>query len=170
MQYLIAIALLVGFGGGWFVASGVGEVNLMQCELNTEKMLEANEKETADRMRDAQTATSRAFSHLAENLIKTQQHAGELTDELKKHTTGRDCLSADARRVLNTATAQQQRMPEDTASAARAAATPAADSGERYSTDADIAAWAVTVEKLYEQCTSRIEAIAIWDAGLNGRH
>lgn len=169
MQYLIAIALLIGFGGGFYVASGIGEVNLTQCELNTEKMLKAHEKETADRMRDAQTATSRAFSHLTGSLIKTQQHAEDLTDELKKHTTGRNCLSADARRVLNTAAAQQQRMPEDTGSADRAATTPATDSGERYSTDADIAAWAVTVKKLYEQCTGRIEAIAIWDAGLNGR-
>ena len=170
MQYLIAIALLTGFGGGWFVAAEVGEVNLTQCELNTEKTLKAHEKETAERMRAAQNATSRALSHLAGNLIKTQQHAGDLTDELKKHTTGRDCLSADARRVLQPAAAQQQRMPKNTGSAARTGSAPAADSGERYSTDADIAAWAVTVEKLYEQCASRIEAIAIWDAERNGRH
>jgi len=170
MQYLIAIALLIGFGGGFFVADKIGDANLMQCELDTSKMLEAHEKETADRMRDAQTATSRALSHLTGSLIKTQQHAGDLTDELKKHTTGRNCLSADTRRVLNTTAAQQQRMPKDTGSTDRAAATPAADSSERYSTDADIAAWAVTVKKLYEQCTGRIEAIAIWDAGLNGRH
>lgn len=169
MLYAILAAVAIGFGGGWFVASGIGEVNLTQCELNTETMLKAHEKETADRMRDAQTATSRAFSHLTGSLIKTQQHAEDLTDELKKHTTGRDCLSADARRVLQPAAAQQQRMPKDTGSADRAAAAPAADSGERYSTDADIAAWAVTVEKLYEQCASRIEAIAIWDAGLNER-
>ena len=170
MLYAILAAVAIGFGGGWFVASGIGEGNLMQFELNTEKMLKAHEKETADRMRDAQTATSRALSHLTGSLIKTQQHAEELTDELKKHTTGRDCLSADARRVLQPAASQQQRMLKDTGSAARAGSTPAADGGERYSTDADIAAWAVTVEKLYEQCASRIEAIAIWEAERNGRH
>lgn len=113
MLYAILAAVAIGFGGGWFVASGIGEVNLTQCELNTEKILKAHEKETADRMRDAQTATSRALSHLTGNLIKTQQHAGDLTDELKKHATGRNCLPADARRVLNTTAAQQQRMPED---------------------------------------------------------
>lgn len=75
MLYAILAAVAIGFGGGWFVASGAGEVNLMQCELNTEKMLEAHQTETADRMRDAQTATSGAFSHLTGNLIKTQQHA-----------------------------------------------------------------------------------------------
>lgn len=170
MQYLIAIALLIGFGGGWFVAAKIGDANLMQCELSKETMIKTHEQETADRMRDAQVAASRALSHLAGSLIKTQQHAGELTDELKKHTTGRDCLSADARRVLNATAAQQQRMRADTGSADRTGSDPTADPGERYSTDADIVTWAVKVQTLYEQCASRIEAIAIWDAERNGRH
>lgn len=113
MQYSIAIVLLIGFGGGFFVADKVGDANLKQCELDTSKMLEGNVKETADRMRNAQVATSRALNHLAGNLIKTQQQAWDLADELKKHTTGRNCLSADARCVLQRSPAQQQRMPED---------------------------------------------------------
>ncbi|WP_350114529.1 hypothetical protein [Nitrosomonas sp.] len=56
---------MIGFGGGFFVADKIGDANLKQCELDTSKMLEAHEKETADRMRSAQTATSRALSHLA---------------------------------------------------------------------------------------------------------
>ncbi len=169
MQYLILAAFLSGLGGGWFIASKIGDANLMQCELSTEKMLEAHAKETAERMRDAQNAASRALSHLSGSLVKTQQHAEELQNDLKKHTTGRDCLSADARSMLNAAQAKQQRMPENTASADRAAAAIAADPGNRYSTDADIAGWVVTVEKLYEQCVSRVESIGILDAKTNER-
>lgn len=174
MQYLILIAALIGFGGGFFVASQIGDANLKQCELDTEKMLKTHEAETAERMRVAQSAVSRALSHLAGSLIETQQQAEDLTNELKKHTTGRDCLSAGARRLLQPAASQKQRMREDTGSADTTTAGSAGNTGDgnetTASTDADIAGWIVEASKLYEQCRDRIEAIGQWDAELNGRN
>ena len=173
MQYLILIAALIGFGGGWFVAAKIGDANLMQCELSTETMLKTHEAETAERMRVAAKSTDNALVYAMNRIIDAEQQAEDLKNELKNYTTGRDCLSADARRVLQPATAAKQRMSKGAASVDPAATGSAANPGDRNettaSTDADIAGWIVEASKLYEQCRERIEAIAIWDASLNGR-
>lgn len=175
MKSLILIAALIGFGGGWFVAAQIGDANLMQCELNTEKMLKTHEAETAERMRAAAQSTDNALAYAMNRIIGAEQQAEELKNELKKHTTGRDCLSAGARRVLESGAAfDKQRMPEGAKSVDPAAAGSAANTGDgsdtAASTDADIAGWISGAAALYEQCRARIDAIGQWDAGLNGRH
>lgn len=173
MKSLILIAALIGFGGGWFVASKIGDANLMQCELNTETMLKTHEAETAERMRAAAQSTDNALAYAMNRIIGAEQQAEELKNELKNYTTGRDCLSAGALRLLQPAAVGKQRMLEGAKGVDPAAAGFAANPGDRNeaaSTDADIAGWINAASKLYEQCRARIDAIGQWDAGLNGRY
>lgn len=175
MKSLILIAALIGFGGGFFVASKIGDANLMQCELNTETMLKTHEAETAERMQTAAQSTDNALAYAMNRIIGAEQQAGKLKNELKKHTTGRDCLSADTRRVLESGAAfDKQRMPEGAKGVDPTAAGAAANTGDgsdtAASTDADIAGWISGAAALYAQCRAKIDGIKQWDAELNGRH
>ena len=174
MQYLILIAALAGFGGGFFIASKTGAANLMQCERGKQRMLEDQAQESIERMQAAAQSTDYALTYAMRRIIAAEQQAGNLKNELKNYTTGRDCLSADARRVLQPAQATKQRVPKSAASADPTAAGSAANPGDgnetTASTDADIAGWIADASKLYDQCRARIDAINQWDAGLDGRH
>ncbi len=174
MHILILIAALIGFGGGFFVASKIGAENLMQCERGKQKMLEEQAQESVDRMQAAAQSTDKAMTYAMTRIIGAEQQAEKLKNELKNHATGRDCLSADALRVLQPASAAKQRMPKGAGSADSAAAGSAGNPGHgdetTASTDADIAGWIADAYRLYEQCRARIDAIGQWDAGLNGRN
>lgn len=171
MLYAILAAIAIGFGGGWFVAAGIGDVNLTQCELIKEKMLAEHAEESSERMRVAAESTDKAMIYVMNRIIGSEQQAENLKNELKNYTTGRDCLSADARRVLQRASPAKQRMPEGAEGVDPTIAGSANNTGDRNetaaSTDVDIAEWIVSASKLYEQCRARIDAIEQWDAGLD---
>jgi len=119
----------------------------------------------ADRARAADAA---AITDLQQRLTRAAATTEDLRHALATATTGRACLSADARRVLHRAPAFAA-VPAPAAGPAAAGPAAAADPGERASTDADIAGWALDAAALYEQCRARIDAIRQWDEVTHGR-
>lgn len=179
---IIAVLLGLGFSGGWSLSSKIAAGNLMQCEMDAQIAYTEQERYARERADLAAQSNERALVYVMQRITDAEQQSEELRNEIKKHTTGRDCITADARRVLQqskafAATTAANRVPANTASAAATNAAPATDPGHghaftRMSTDTDISDWSVTVAGLYDQCRERLEAIKLWDAGLesNGRH
>lgn len=176
---IIAVLLGLGFAGGWSLSSKIAAGNLMQCEMDAQIAYTEQERHARERADLAAQSNERALVYVMQRITDAEQQSEELRNEIKKHTTGRDCITADARRVLQQskafATTTTNRVPADTASAAATNAAPAVSSGNghaftRMSTDTDMSEWAVTVAGLYDQCRERLEAIRLWDAGLDGRH
>lgn len=175
----IAVLLGMGFAGGYSLSDKIAAGNLAQCELDAQIAYTEQQQRARERADTAAKSNERALVYVMQRITSAEQQSEELRNEIKKHTTGRDCINADARGVLQQskafATASANRVPANPAGVDRAAAAPAANPGNRnvfarMSTDADMAGWAVAVAGLYEQCLSRIEAIGLWDAGLDGRH
>lgn len=173
-SYLILAIVLFASGGGsgFFIASKIGAANLAQCELDKEKMLAEQAQESSERMQTAAKSADKAMVYAMNRIIGAEQQAGKLKNELKKHTTGRDCLSAGARRVLESGAAfDKQRMPEGAKGVDPTAAGAAANTGDgsdtAASTDTDIAGWISAAAALYEQCRARIDGIKQWDAEAN---
>ena len=74
--------------------------------------------------------------------------------EIKRATTGRTCLSADAVRLLNTGTESDRgagRVPSATGSAAAADGAAA--------TDTDVAEWAALARRQFDVCRARLDAL-----------
>lgn len=165
----LVFALISGAAGHRW-ASRTGALNLMQCEQTHLKMLKDAQETANQRIRNAYFASNRTIGEALIRAQEAEKKNKEIQDELNKHTTGRDCLSADARRVLQQSPAfARQSMPQATGGAASAAAAAATDSLDRHSTDADIALWASEAGTLYEQCRARLDALRDWDQALNGR-
>ncbi|MDR4518943.1 MAG: hypothetical protein MRK00_16355 [Nitrosomonas sp.] len=170
--YAMAVAVILGagFAGGYTLSSKIAAGNLKQCELDKSTMLLGAEREASERMQVAEESTQNAFAYAMNRIIDAEQQAEELRNEAKNHTTGRDCLSGNARRVLEQSAAfEQQRVPKNTRSADTTVAGTAEDTRNRATTDADIADWIATVSGLYDQCRGRVEAIAEWDNGMARR-
>lgn len=174
--YAMAVAVLlgIGFAGGFSLSSKIAAGEINQCELDKKSMRLDAEQESNDRTHAAAESTEQAFAYAMQRIIDAEQQAEELRNEAKTFTSGRDCLSGNARRVLEQSAAfAKQRVPESAKSADTADTEAAANSSDggasRATTDTDIADWIATVTGLYEQCRGRIEAIREWDEGLAQR-
>lgn len=177
--YLIAALSFTSVGGlvGYRWADKIGDLNLMQCEQAHLKAVNASQQKAREAIAHAYQAADQAIlaamsrADLAENKTKEVQH------ELKKYTTGRNCLSADARGLLQSAPAfERHRMPKGAPVSDRTDAAPAFDPGNRdggdggqASTDRDVAEWISAATLQYERCRARLDAIAEWDKKLDGR-
>lgn len=175
----IAVLLGLGFAGGYTLSDKIAAGSLMQCELDAQIAYTEQQQRARDRADTAAKSSERAFAYAMQRITDAEQQSESLRNEIKKHTTGRDCISSDARGVLQQSkaftTTAANRVPANPAGADRTAAAPAANPGnrnvfERMSTDVDMGGWAASVAGLYEQCRQRVEAIKLWDAGLDGRH
>jgi hypothetical protein len=78
-------------------------------------------------------------------------------------TTGRTCLDSAALRVLQHAPGITL-VPTTTSGAAAADGAPAAlaDGGAWYSTDTQLASWAIETAAGYETCRTRLDALIDW--------
>lgn len=175
--YAIIAAVLVGagFAGGYSLSSKIADGEIARCELRGKEMVAAHQTETQQRMQTAKESTDKAMVYAMQRITEAEQQSEELRNEIKSYTTSRDCLSGNARSVLEQSAAfrkvEQQRVPKNTGGANPAAAGAAANTGDgdesRNTTDADIADWIAIVGGLYEQCRSRVEAIGKWNDGLD---
>lgn len=128
----------------------------------------AADRARAEAIARARAADAAAITDLQQRLTRAAATTEDLRHALAATTSGRACLSADARRVLHRAPAFAA-VPAPAAGPAAAGPAAAADPGERASTDADIAGWALDAAALYEQCRARIDAIRRWDEVTHGR-
>ncbi|TCT25918.1 hypothetical protein [Thermomonas haemolytica] len=163
--------LAAGIGGGllgWTVRGwrDVGQIAGLRAQL-ARTQADA-ERARAEAIARARAADAAAITDLQQRLTRAAATTEDLRYALATATTGRVCLSADARRVLHRAPAFAA-VPAPAAGPAAAGPAAAADPGERASTDADIAGWALDAAALYEQCRARIDAIRRWDEVTHGR-
>jgi hypothetical protein len=178
--YLMAGLILASSGGlvGYQWAEKIGKINLMQCERAHLKAVNAASQEARERIARARQSADDAIVTAMTRVEQAETKTREMQYALKKHTTGRDCLSGPARGLLQSSPAfARQRVPEDSRGADSTAAAVAGNTRDRNgehdgkaSTDADLAEWAAAVSLRYEQCRARIDAVAEWDEKLNGRN
>lgn len=163
--------LAAGIGGGllgWTVRGWRDAPTIARLRAEIATTAAAAERARAEAIARARAADAAAISDLQQRLARAAATTEDLRHALAATTAGRACLSADARRVLHRAPAFAD-VPAPAAGPAAAAPAAAADPGDRASTDADLAGWALDAAALYEQCRARIDAIRRWDEVTHGR-
>jgi hypothetical protein len=146
-------------GYTWEHRARLAEVAQIRAEIARREAVAAEENR-----RRAEAASRAADAALAEKdrrLLELDATNRRLRHDIQTATTGRPCLSADARGLLQQSPAFGLKLPAPTGSALAAPAAPAADSGD--STDTDIAGWILDAAALFEQCRARIDAFRQWD-------
>jgi hypothetical protein len=116
------------------------------------------------RLQAAQKAADETIAARDARIAELDATTRRLRHDLQTATTGRPCLSADARGLLQQSPAFGIKLPTTTGGAASAAPAVAADPGD--STDADVAGWILDAAALYEQCRARIDALRDWSMQL----
>jgi hypothetical protein len=163
---IIVAAFLFALG----VASGYGierrariaEVASIKAEINKREAAAA--EESRRRIEAAQKAADEAIAARDARMAELDAVNRRLRHDLQTATTGRPCLSADARGLLQQSPAFSLKLP--TATVGHASAAPAVAADPSDSTDADVAEWIVDAAALYEQCRARIDALRDWSMQL----
>lgn len=106
---------------------------------------------------------------LSSQLLANQQQIDQIKTEqlyaVQQASTGRPCLNGATLRVLDHAPGLSVRaLPQTTGSAVAASEPLVAAGGDSawYSTDTQIALWAVDAGAQYEVCRARLEALIEW--------
>ena len=148
-----AAGLILGAAvAGLIGASKVDRLKLAWTEAHAAELVLSIEQIKAAHQRGDEAA-QRLGAALAENAtLKTERDRA-----LVEATAGRDCLSADAVRVLNRG-AGPVRVPAATGG-------PAATDAGGIATDRDIALWASDAHARYAECTRRLDALIEWHDG-----
>jgi len=164
------IAGIVGFTAGytWENRARKSEVAQIRAEIAAREAEVA--EETRHRIEVALKASDVAIAERDARLAELDAVNRRLRHDLKTATTGRPCLSADARWLLQQSPAFRLGLSSPTGSPATTNAATAADPGQPAgdSTDADIAGWILDAAALYEQCRARIDALRKWDELTHG--
>jgi len=167
LPIIAAASFLAGFAAGyaWEHRARLAEVAEMRADIAAREAAAA--EEARRRVEAAQRAADQAIAVRDKRIAALETTTRRLRHDLENATTGRACLSADARGLLQQSPAFGLKLPSTTGSALAAPAAAAADSG--YSTDTDIAGWILDAASLYEACRARIDALRQWDEITNGR-
>jgi hypothetical protein len=162
----IAIAGVTGFAVGytWDHRARLAEVAQIRGDIARREAAAA--EESRRRIEAAQNAADQAITARDARIVELDATTRKLRHDLQAATTGRPCLSADARWMLQQSPAFRLGLSAPAGGALAAPAAPAADPGD--STDADIAGWIIDAASLYEACRARIDAIRQWDEVTHG--
>jgi hypothetical protein len=164
----IATALLfaLGFfslglasGYTWEHRAKVAEVSALKADIAKRETAAA--EETRRRIETASHAADQALAERETRLADLETTNRRLRNDIKTATTGRTCLSADARGLLQQSPAFGVKLPSSSGGVAPAHAAATTDTND--STDTDVATWIVDAADLYEQCRARIDALIEWD-------
>jgi prophage endopeptidase len=160
-----AMCVAVGFTAGyaWENRARKAEVAQIRADIAAREAQAA--EESRRRIDAALKAGDAAIAARDARIAALDATTRRLRYDLKTATTGRPCLSADARSVLQQSHAFGLKLPTSPGGPASADATTAADPGEPAgdSTDTDIAGWILDAAALYEACRARIDALRQWD-------
>jgi len=159
------IGALAGFAAGYAFEHRARLAEVAQIRAEIARAEAAAAEESRRRIEAASRAADAALAEKDRRMLELDATNRRLRHDLQSATTGRPCLSADARGLLQQSPAFGLKLPQTTGGAVAAPAAAAADSGDaaRDSTDADIAGWIIDAAALYEQCRSRIDALRQWD-------
>lgn len=168
--------VLAALAGGWL--NGVlkaGEIAELKTALETLKLGHAEQaRKAAERAAAGLQAAQARADVLTHELEAANRQAetlrGELHEQITLATQGRACLDAAALRVLDRAPgiAPRRVVP---AAASRVAAAGAADAAgdpperdgpEGHATDTDLARWALSAGRQYDECARRLDALIDW--------
>jgi len=143
------VALLLGTVSGYLYADAR---RLAEIEGIKRAYAEEKQRVQADAMRRLEVATQRG-KEAASKLLAAESNLRKSREALRhakaKYTTGRNCLSANAVRMLNNA----GRASSDTASSA------AAKDASRFATDQDLWNWSENARHSYQICARRLNAL-----------
>jgi hypothetical protein len=160
-----AAAIVVAVATGWTTRGWLADAQIARMRAE----VAAREAKAADdarrRLEAAQNAAQTATELVDRALAELEIAHGSIRDAIQSATTGRACLSARARGLLHASSAFRGAVPAAAAGADRTDAAAAADPGHAAaaeSSDSDVAAWALEVASLYQQCRARIDAIRLW--------
>jgi len=168
------IGVLAGFAAGYAFEHRARLAEVAQIRAEIARAEAAAAEESRRRIEAASRAADAALAEKDRRLLELDATNRRLRHDLKTATTGRPCLSADARGLLQQSHAFGLKLPASSIGAASAPAAPAADpvlssssgrrdGGEGDTTDTDIAGWILDAASLYEECRARLDAIRQWD-------
>jgi hypothetical protein len=163
----IAIAGVLGFTAGYAWENRARKSEVAQIRADIAKREAAAADESRRRIEAASRAADAAMAEKDRRAIELDATNRRLRHDISTATTGRPCLSADARGLLQQSPAFSLKLSTATGGTASTNAANSADPGD--STDADIAGWIIDAAALYEQCRARIDAIRHWDEVTHGR-
>ena len=179
----VVIALfLAGFGCAWVVQGWRFEarISAMTAAQRTRDAQAAQayaeaERQNRERLQAAQAAADQAVTTAQARADAANRKTLEITHELAQVTTGRPCLGAAARSLLEQSPAFGHRpglrLPAAAASppSTAAAATPDPSHGQTepkpVSSDRDLANWITQASALYETCRARVDGLREWADG-----
>lgn len=170
---LVAVVSAAATGGvlgySWEHRARVAEVAHIRAEVARREAAAA--EESRRRIEVASRAADAALAEKDRRLLALDATNRRLRHDLQATTTGRPCLSADARGLLQQSPAFGLKLPSTTGGLTTAPAATAADPGEQAgdTTDTDIAGWILDAAALFEQCRARIDALRQWDEMTHGR-
>ncbi len=174
----VIIALfLAGFGCAWVVQGWRLEARISAMTA-AQRLRDAQaaqayadaERKNRERLQAAQAAADQAVTTAQARADAANRKTLEITHELAQVTTGRPCLGAAARSLLEQSPAfghrASLRVPETAPVPVAAASAAAADSGngkpQPLSSDRDLAQWITQASALYETCRARIDGLRSW--------
>lgn len=162
VNLIIAASLFaLGFASGYGIERRARIAEVASIRADIAKREAAASEESRRRVEAAQKAADAAVAARDARIAELDATTRRLRHDLKTATTGRPCLSADARGLLQQSPAFGLKLSPATGSPASAAPPVAVNPGD--STDSDIAAWVIDAADLYEQCRVRIDALRQWD-------
>jgi hypothetical protein len=157
--------LAFGVAAGWTINGWRWEARFNGLQTGHEQALNAAQRAVTTALEKAREVEAKGEA-LAQRQLALEANNRKLSEErknaLRKLTTGRACLGADALKLLNDTSAAGHiglRPPADGALGSPAAAF--SDSGEPdyAATDTDIALWAEHARAEYDICRGRIDAL-----------
>ncbi len=162
---LVAVVFAVGTAAGGYV----GRAPLRAELANTRADMAELRSTHAEAARLAALAAAKGLQQaqargdaLTHTLARRQEQIDQLhkdkRDALKRLTTGRACLSADAVRLLNTANSTEPARPEPVSTPPGGVAA----AGAAFATDADVGQWAIAAHAQYSECSGRLAALIDW--------
>lgn len=152
---------------GYQVGTWRGDARVASIEVANAAAAQAQAEALLQSLRVAAAASDTAVLGAQTRSEAAERLAARYRNELETLTDGRDCLGADARRVLNQSPAFG--VPTGAVVADRAASGAAADPRDRFSTDRDLSLWIAEAAVHYERCRARVDAIREWSGGAHGR-
>jgi hypothetical protein len=161
---IVSAATGATIGYAWEHRARQAEVAQIRAEIAKREAAAADESRR--RVEAASRAADAAIAEKDRRMTDLDATNRRLRHDISTATTGRTCLSADARGLLQQSPAFSLKLSTATGGTASAHATPAANTGD--STDADVAGWILDSAALYEACRARIDAIRQWDEVTNG--
>ena len=160
LSWLTALLLMLAWGGTGYYAGDHNRNNAWLAQQGAAER-QAREALQAAQARGDALSTGLLTQQAQINQLKLEKH-----EALTLATTGRPCLGSPALRVLNTAPGIRISGLPPTTSGIVAAGEPLGAAGGDstwYSSDTDVARWAVDAGAAFEVCRARLDALIDWN-------